>query len=177
MRAEIGAWLAWAIVLPTALVNVVVNMSQMSAMVEGTYGALGMLPPAVANPGLVVATIALTGITVVAAVLGGYKRVEKIMTALLLVILACFIIVAIKGLVDWRTWLALGGGLVPQIPADLPVVGSDNGPQWLHADDGDCRAGPCAGRFLSYGYLARNAGLHRRPTSGARSGKRCRTSA
>ncbi len=38
-------WLAWAIFLPTALVNVVVNMSQMSAMVEGTYGALGMLPP------------------------------------------------------------------------------------------------------------------------------------
>ena len=45
IRTDIGAWLAWAIVVPTALVNVVVNMSQMSAMVEGTYGALGMLPP------------------------------------------------------------------------------------------------------------------------------------
>ena len=49
VRTEIGAWLAWAIVVPTALVNVVVNMSQMSAMVEGTYGALGMLPPASAE--------------------------------------------------------------------------------------------------------------------------------
>ena len=29
-----------------SLVNVIVNMSQMSAMVEGTYGALGLLPPA-----------------------------------------------------------------------------------------------------------------------------------
>ena len=46
VRGDIGAWLAWAIVVPTVLVNVVVNMSQMSAMVEGTYGALGMLPPA-----------------------------------------------------------------------------------------------------------------------------------
>ncbi len=45
VRTEFGAWLAWAIVVPMALVNVVVNMSQMSAMVEGTYGALGMLPP------------------------------------------------------------------------------------------------------------------------------------
>ena len=35
------------------------------------------------------------------------------MTALLLVILICFIVVAIKGLLDWRTWLALGRGLVP----------------------------------------------------------------
>ena len=51
--------------------------------------------------------------------LGGYKRVEKIMTALLLVILACFIIVAIKGLLDWRTWIALGRGLVPQVPATV----------------------------------------------------------
>ena len=51
MRSDIGAWLAWAIFVPTALVNVVVNMSQMSAMVEGTYGALGMLPPARAELG------------------------------------------------------------------------------------------------------------------------------
>ena len=64
VRTDIGAWLAWAIVVPTALVNVVVNMSQMSAMVEGTYGALGMLPPAERRtPGLVVATIVLTGVT------------------------------------------------------------------------------------------------------------------
>ena len=41
VRTELGAWLAWAIFLPTVLVNLVVNMSQMSAMVEGTYGAFG----------------------------------------------------------------------------------------------------------------------------------------
>ena len=53
----------------------------------------------------------LTTTTVGAAVFGGYKRIEKIMTGLLLVILACFIVVAVKGLLDWQTWLALGGGL------------------------------------------------------------------
>ena len=49
-------------VLPMALVNVVVNMSQMSAMVEGAYGAMGMLPPPAARRrlGLVVVTIVLT---------------------------------------------------------------------------------------------------------------------
>jgi Mn2+/Fe2+ NRAMP family transporter len=36
IRTDIGAWLAWFIFAPTLLVNVIVNMSQMSAMVEGT---------------------------------------------------------------------------------------------------------------------------------------------
>ena len=40
IRTDIGAWLAWLVFLPMALVNVVVNMSQMSAMVEGAYGVL-----------------------------------------------------------------------------------------------------------------------------------------
>lgn len=160
VRTDIGAWLAWAIFVPTLLVNVVVNMSQMSAMVEGAYGALGMLPPAggMSNAGLVVATVALTALTLFAAVGGGYKRVEWIMTALLLVILGCFILVAIKGLLDWRTWVALGGGLVPKVPADLPVAGSDR------TREGFTQLMAIAGQalppavFLSYGYLATNAG-------------------
>ena len=63
IRSDIGAWLAWLVVLPMVLVNVVVNMSQMSAMVEGAYGAMGMLPPAggQATLGLVIVTIVLTG--------------------------------------------------------------------------------------------------------------------
>ena len=89
--------------MPTVLVNVIVNMSQMSAMVEGIYGAVGLLPPASMkdSTGLLVVTVVATAVTLAAAVLGGYKRVEKIMTALLLVILASFLVVAIKGLMDW----------------------------------------------------------------------------
>jgi Mn2+/Fe2+ NRAMP family transporter len=160
IREDIGAWLAWFIFVPTVLVNVVVNMSQMSAMVEGAYGTAGMLPPAsaVAGPSLVLVTIGLTTLTVGAAVLGGYKRVEKIMTALLVVILVCFIVVAIKGLLDWRTWIQLGQGLVPQIPPDLAVAGSDR------TRSGFTQIMAIAGQalppsvFLAYGYLAANAG-------------------
>ena len=63
VRTDIGAWLAWGVFLPMALVNVVVNMSQMSAMVEGAYGAMGMLPPpgGEATLGLFIVTIVLTG--------------------------------------------------------------------------------------------------------------------
>jgi Mn2+/Fe2+ NRAMP family transporter len=160
IRSDIGAWLAWFIFLPTLLVNVVVNMSQMSAMVEGAYGSLGRLPPAASDTGwgIALVTLALTGVTVVAAVLGGYKRVEKIMTALLVVILVCFLVVAVKGLMDWMTWPRLAAGLLPGVPADLPVM-----------DDTRSRGGltqvlAIAGQalppsvMLAYGYLAANAG-------------------
>ena len=161
VRTDIGAWLAWVVFLPMALVNVVVNMSQMSAMVEGSYGAMGMLPPAGGETtlGLVIVTVVLAGTTVVAAVLGGYRRMESIMTALLVVILISFIIVAIKGLLDWNTWPALVRGLVPQIPADLPVVGR---PDTVRSSFRQIMA--IAGQalppavFLSYGYLATNSG-------------------
>ena len=60
------------------LVNIVVNMSQMSAMVEGAYGAFGMLPPAGSDSGigLLLVTVVLTTISVTAGVLGGYKRID-----------------------------------------------------------------------------------------------------
>jgi len=160
IRTEISTLLAWGIFIPTVLVNVIVNMSQMSAMVEGSYGMLGLLPPAGADrgAGLAVVTVVLTAVTVAAAVLGGYKRMEKIMTALLVVILVCFIVVAIKGLLDWNTWVSLGRGLIPSIPAALPVSGG------TRVRDGFTQILAIAGQalppsvFLAYGYLASNAG-------------------
>jgi Mn2+/Fe2+ NRAMP family transporter len=161
VRSDIGAWLAWVIFVPMALVNVVVNMSQMSAMVEGAYGALGMLPPAGGAPtfGLAAVTAVLTLTTVSAAVLGGYKRMETIMTGLLVVILVCFIVVAIKGLLEWQTWVALGRGLVPGVPPDIPVVGEAD-----RTRSGFTQIMAIAGQalppavLLSYGYLTANSG-------------------
>src|SRR5262245_27392115 len=161
VRTDIGAWLAWVVFLPMALVNVVVNMSQMSAMVEGAYGSMGMLPPSGGEGtlGLFIVTIVLTATTVVAAVLGGYKRMETIMTALLVVILVCFIFVAVKGLLDWQTWPALAAGLVPRIPDSVPVFGG-SGP----ARNAFTQIMAIAGQalppavLLSYGYLAANSG-------------------
>ena len=164
IRTDIGAWLAWFIFVPTVLVNVIVNMSQMSAMVEGAYGAVGLLPPTGADQGWGFAgvTVAFTVLTVVAAVLGGYRRVEKIMTALLVVILVSFLVVAIKGILDWATWPALAAGLVPNIPADVPVVGD------ARVRSGFTQILAIAGQalppsvMLAYGYLAANAGQTKR---------------
>jgi Mn2+/Fe2+ NRAMP family transporter len=158
IRTDIGPSLAWAVFLAAFAVNIIVNMSQMAAMAEGTYGAVGLLPPAVANAPFVLLTLALTAGTVALAVLGGYKRVEKIMTILLVAKLVCFVIVAAKGLLDWYTWPALARGLVPTVPADLPVIGT------ARVRGGFTQLLAIAGQalpptvFLTYGYLASNAG-------------------
>jgi manganese transport protein len=138
-------------------VNIVVNMSQMAAMVEGAYGAMGSLPP-VGGIGFFLLTTVLTAGTVTLAVLGGYKRIERIMTFLLVAKLICFIIVATKGLLDWYTWPALVQGLVPHIPASEPVVGT------TRVREGFTQLMAIAGQalpptvFLTYGYLHSNAG-------------------
>lgn len=160
IRTDISAFLAWFIFIPTVLVNVIVNMSQMSAMVEGAYGAMGTLPPTSAESGtiFVLVTLVATVVTVAAAVLGGYKRVEKIMTALLLVILGSFLVVAIKGLLDWSTWPSLAGGLVPSIPPDLPVVGDTRTRASLTQIMAIAGQALPPSVLLAYGYLAANAG-------------------
>ena len=158
IRDDIGPWLAWTVFLFAFAVNIVVNMSQMAAMAEGAYGAMGMLPPASATVPFVLLTMLLTAGTVSLAVLGGYKRVERIMTFLLVAKLVCFIIVAAKGLLDWYTWPALAKGLVPSVPADVVVVGSNR------VREGFTQMMAIAGQalpptvFLTYGYLASNAG-------------------
>lgn len=170
IRTDIGAWLAWFIFIPTVLVNVIVNMSQSSAMIEGAYGAVGQLPPSGADAGaaFVLFSFALVAITVAAAVAGGYKRVEKIMTALLLVILVSFIIVAIKGLLDWSTWPALAKGLVPHLPPDEPVVGGNG-----RVRESFTQVMAIAGQalppsvMLAYGYLAANSGQTTKDIKGA----------
>lgn len=160
IREDLSAGLAWFIFLPTLAVNVVVNMSQASALIEGLYGTMGQLPPAggASSPGLVLVTVCATAVTLAAAVIGGYKRVEKVMTALLVVILVSFLIVAIKGLLDWSTWPALATGLIPSIPADIPVEGT------TRVRSGFTQLMAIAGQalppsvLLAYGYLAANSG-------------------
>jgi len=158
IRDDIGVSLAWLVFLSAFAVNIVVNMSQMAAMAEGAYGAVGMLPPTSVSLPFVLLTVVLTAATVSLAVLGGYKRVEKIMTFLLVAKLVCFIIVAAKGLFDWYTWPQLVRGLVPSVPADVPVVGG------TRVREGFTQMMAIAGQalpptvFLTYGYLAANAG-------------------
>ena len=159
VKTEISPVLAWGFFIPTLLLNIVINMSQMSVMVEGAYGALGipLFEYGDVTLGRIIAVLVLMTITLLGILTGGFKRIEKIMTGLLMLILICFIVVAIKGLMDWKTWVGLVGGLVPNIPENLPVVGSESvrgGFTQLMAIAGQAL---CASVFLSFGYFTSNA--------------------
>jgi Mn2+/Fe2+ NRAMP family transporter len=134
-------------------------MAQMSVMTESVYGMFSIPVPAnnVVTAGKFITVLIITGLVLAAAITGGIKRLQKVMTWLLLLILVCFIIVAIKGLANWHTWIGLIAGLIPNIPADVPVQGSEqvrSGFTQLMAIAG--QALPAA-VFLSYGYFTGDA--------------------
>jgi len=159
VKTEITPFLAWFFFIPSFLLNIVVNISQMSVMVEGAYGALGinLFEFGAVTPGRIIAVLVLTGVILLGVLTGGFKRIEKVMTGLLMLILFCFIIVAVKGLLDWKTWIGLIGGLIPKIPENLPVVDAEtvrSGFTQLMAIAGQAL---CATVFLSFGYFTSNA--------------------
>ncbi|MFC1650627.1 divalent metal cation transporter [Candidatus Latescibacterota bacterium] len=159
IKTEIFPALAWIIFIPQFLLNIVVNISQMSVMTEAVYGVLGIdLPPGGAvTPFKIIIVLVLITLIVYAIVIGSFKRLQKVMTGLLMLILFCFIVVAVKGLMQWATWTGILGGLIPQIPADIPVRGSEEmrrGFTQLMSIAG--QALPAA-VFLSYGYFTSNA--------------------
>lgn len=161
IRRDIHPVLAWFIFIPTFLLNIIVNMSQFSIMIEATYGVVGMKPPTgdQITTGFYVVAAALLLLTLALVLWGGYKRIEKSLTWLLLVILVCFIIVALKALLDLHTWVEIGKGLVPNIPDNIPIAGADpvkyrGGFTQLMSIAGQALP---ASVFLAFGYFTGNA--------------------
>ncbi len=160
IKTEIAPALAWFVVVPQILLNIVVNMSQMSVMTESVYGMFGINLPdnGSVTAGKLIIVVILTAMVLAAVLYGSFKRLQKVMTALLMLILICFIVVAIKGLMNWATWAGLLGGLVPNIPDDVAVAGSAGvvrgGFRQMMSIAG--QALPAA-VFLSYGYFTSNA--------------------
>ena len=160
IRTEICPALAWIIFVPQLLLNIVViNVSQVSVMTEAAYGLFGFDAPAggAVTVGKVAISLILVTLVLVASITGGFKRLQKVMTGLLMLILFCFIIVAIKGLMQPQTWIGLVKGLIPKVPQNIQVVGSEetrSGFIQLMAISG--QALPAA-VFLSFGYFTSNA--------------------
>lgn len=160
IKTEISPALAWFIFIPTFLLNVVIAMSQMSVMIEAIYGLFGLAMPVggAVTGGKIATVLILTVATLLIVLFGGFKRLTKVMTGLLMLILVCFIVVAVKGLMEPKTWLGLVMGLVPRIPENVPVANSEtvrSGFTQLMAIAG--QALPAA-VFLSFGYFTANAG-------------------
>jgi len=118
VRERISPLLAWLILLVVVPVHFLVTMGQLSVMVSA-FRALVALPAAAESlPIDIGLSLALAFATLWLLFSRGYSRLERIMTFLMVLMLLCFLVVGLRGLVEWRAVLA---GFVPSLPADLPL--------------------------------------------------------
>ncbi len=123
VRDHISVPLAWCILLVVVPVHFLVTMGQISVMssaavsllAPGSGGRLSLLP----EVGL---ALVLTARTLWLVLSRGYERMQRVMTALMVLMFLCFLLVALRGFTEWPAILR---GFVPKLPADLPVPGSD----------------------------------------------------
>lgn len=122
------AWLIFAINIP---VHLLIGMGQMSVLTSALMSLFGFYPPeagadaayAVAYHRWEIGLSLLAGLGIIWLLgSGGYQRMQKVMTGLMIVMFCGFFVVALTALRDTGAILA---GFVPSIPADLPVPGQD----------------------------------------------------
>ncbi|MEM1145921.1 MAG: divalent metal cation transporter, partial [Pseudomonadota bacterium] len=122
VRELISGPLAWFILIVVVPVHFLVTMGQISVMSSAALTLLapkGLDLPLLAD---VVLAIVLTGATLWLVLSRGYDRMQRVMTALMVAMFVCFLLVAFRGLVELPAILR---GFMPSIPSDLPVPGSD----------------------------------------------------
>ena len=119
-------WLLLAINVP---VHLLIGMGQMSVMTSAALSLFGYYPPETAselagnnyrNVELIVSLVFAAGI-VWLLTSEGYQRMQRFMTAFLLLMLACFLVVALRGFTELSAILS---GMAPGVPGDLPVPGT-----------------------------------------------------
>jgi Mn2+/Fe2+ NRAMP family transporter len=128
VRERISASLAWLILAVVVPVHFLVSMGQLSVMTSAFQSLVGWTPAEAAGAprGLLLevgVSLALAAATLWLLLSKGYARLERAMTMLMVLMLGCFLVVGLRGLVDWR---AILDGFLPSLPPDLPVPGSDD---------------------------------------------------
>ena len=121
------AWLLLAINIP---VHLLIGMGQMSVMTSAALSLFGYYPTDAGagfsghnyqSAELVLSLLFAAGI-VWLLTSQGYQRMQRYMTGLLLLMLSCFLVVALRGITELPAILA---GMTPGAPEDLPVPGQD----------------------------------------------------
>lgn len=120
-------WLLLAINIP---VHLLIGMGQMSVMTSAALSLFEIYPPDTAaefadsnyqTVELVASLVFAAGI-VWLLTSEGYQRMQRFMTAFLLLMFTCFLVVAVRGFTELPSILS---GLAPGVPADLPVPGQE----------------------------------------------------
>ena len=121
VREHISAPLAWCIVLLVVPVHFLVCMGQISVMSSAALAPISAAAAASLDLGSQVGlALVLAGGALWLVLSRGYQRMQRVMTALMLLMFACFLLVALRGLSEWPAILR---GFVPTLPPDLAVPG------------------------------------------------------
>ena len=120
-------WLLLAINIP---VHLLIGMGQMSVMTSAALSLFKIYPPDTAaefagsnyqTVEMIVSLVFASGI-IWLLTSGGYQRMQRYMTALMVLMFVCFLIVALRGFTELSAILA---GMAPGVPEDVPVPGQD----------------------------------------------------
>lgn len=131
VRKHIHPSVAWFFLAINVPIHILVAMGQFSVMTSAFLSLFGMHPPtAAASPEQLASYFKFEmGTSVGLAVLvlwlvlsHGYDRMQKAMTAMMVLMFFCFLFIALRSFGDMGAILA---GFVPSIPPDLPVPGTD----------------------------------------------------
>lgn len=132
VRRHIHPGIAWFFVIINVPMHILVAMGQFSVMSSAFLSLFGMHPPGPAATPEQLSTY-LTfemassiglGLLVLWLVLSqGYDRMQKAMTAMMVVMFFCFLFIALRSFGEIGAILA---GFIPVIPADVPVPGTDS---------------------------------------------------
>jgi Mn2+/Fe2+ NRAMP family transporter len=132
VRRHIHPSVAWFFLAINVPIHILVAMGQFSVMTSAFLSLFGMHPPSAgASPEQLGSYLKFEmGTSVGLAVLvlwlvlsQGYDRMQKAMTAMMVLMFFCFLLIALRSFGDIGAILA---GFVPAIPADLPVPGTEN---------------------------------------------------
>jgi len=131
VRRHIHPGVAWFFLAINVPIHILVAMGQFSVMTSAFLSLFGMHPPtATAPPEQLSSYLKFEmGTSVGLAVLvlwlvlsHGYDRMQKAMTAMMVVMFFCFLFIALRSFGEIGAILA---GFIPDIPPDLPVPGTD----------------------------------------------------
>ena len=129
IRDHIHPGVAWLIILIHVPVHVLVGMAHVSIMTSASMALFGYYPAETGMAGDAVNSYRIAQVVLslgfAAAIIWllaaeGYERMQRVMTACMLLMFICFLIVALRGFQEIGAILA---GFIPGVPADLPVPG------------------------------------------------------
>jgi manganese transport protein len=125
IREFIHPGLAWLIIAIHVPVHIFVGMAHMSIMTSATMALFGYNPIDTTGTFPLVEfalSVSFSFALIWLLTSGGYERMQKVMTACMLLMFICFLIVALRGFQEISAILA---GFIPNVPADLPVPGQN----------------------------------------------------